>query len=148
MFRVETRQNGFQAALRTVDLIYHNTVRAVRRGHSNAVIGLLMNIFQMLVMIAVFYALFHTAYIGRLHELLDGGTLAGLSAQQYAQLRSGLQAAEQTGLQPDHFDPTLLPYLGATYAASQHAYIVVFLAVSAVGVLGAVATGWLVRRPT
>ncbi|MCB1250103.1 MAG: MFS transporter [Acidimicrobiales bacterium] len=98
--------------------------------------------------IAIFYALFHTAYIGRLHDLLDGGTLAGLSAQQYAQLRSGLQAAEQTGLQPDHFDPTLLPYLGATYAASQHAYIVVFLAVSAVGVLGAVATGWLVRRPT
>ena len=58
MFRVEKRQTGLQAALRTVDLIYHNTVRSVRRGHSNAIIGLLMNIFQMLVLIAVFYALF------------------------------------------------------------------------------------------
>lgn len=57
MFRVDRQQTGLQAAARTLDLIYHNTVRSVRRSHSNALIGLLANIFQTLVFIGVFYAL-------------------------------------------------------------------------------------------
>ncbi|HQU68335.1 MAG TPA: ABC transporter permease [Albidovulum sp.] len=58
MFRVETRQSGFQAACRTLDLIFHNTVRSVRKGHANAFMGLLNNILQTLIFFAVFYALF------------------------------------------------------------------------------------------
>jgi ABC-type polysaccharide/polyol phosphate export permease len=57
MFRVERQQTGFRAAARTLDLIYHNTVRSVRRGHSNALLGLLSNIFQTLIFIGVFYVL-------------------------------------------------------------------------------------------
>ncbi len=57
MFRVETRQTGWLAATRTLDLIYHNTVRSVRRGHSNALIGLINNIVQSLIFIAVFFVL-------------------------------------------------------------------------------------------
>lgn len=58
MFRVETRQDGFARIFRTLDLIFHNTVRSVRRGHANALIGLLSNIVQTLIFFAVFYALF------------------------------------------------------------------------------------------
>lgn len=58
MFRVETRQTRLQSALRTLDLIFHNTVRSVRRGHANATIGLLGDIVQTLIFFAVFYALF------------------------------------------------------------------------------------------
>ena len=58
MFRVETRTSGLNAALKILELIYHNTVRAVRRGHRNATVGLLMNIFQTVVLVAVFYVMF------------------------------------------------------------------------------------------
>lgn len=58
MFRVETRQSGFQAAYRTLDLIFHNTARSVRKGHANALIGLIGNIIQTLIFFAVFYAMF------------------------------------------------------------------------------------------
>jgi len=57
MFRVGRRRTGLQAAGRTLDLIYHNTVRSVRRGHANALMGLITNIIQTLVFIAVFYVL-------------------------------------------------------------------------------------------
>lgn len=98
--------------------------------------------------IAVLYALFHTAYLNRLHVVIDSGRLGDLSDQQYAQLRAALESAEQTGLRPDQFDPAFVPYLRATYEASQHGYVTVFLAVTAIGVLGALVTGWLVRRPS
>lgn len=58
MFRVETRQSGFHRAIRTFDLIFHNTVRSVRRGHANALIGLINNIVQTLIFFAIFYALY------------------------------------------------------------------------------------------
>ncbi len=38
--------------------IYHNAVRLLRRHHGNAVIGLLLNIVQSLIMVAVFYIMF------------------------------------------------------------------------------------------
>ncbi|MCA0271964.1 MAG: ABC transporter permease [Proteobacteria bacterium] len=62
MFRVETRQNGYTKAARTFDLIFHNTVRSVRRGHSNAVIGLFSNIVQTLILFAILFSLF--AFLG------------------------------------------------------------------------------------
>jgi ABC-type polysaccharide/polyol phosphate export permease len=57
MFTVERQHTGLRAAGRTLDLIYHNTVRSVRRGHANALMGLIGNIFQTLTFIAVFYVL-------------------------------------------------------------------------------------------
>jgi len=58
MFRVETRQSGFSRALRTCDLIFHNTVRSLRRGHANALMGLISSIVQTLIFFFVFYALY------------------------------------------------------------------------------------------
>ena len=40
------------------DLIYHSTVRDIRKGHRNALAGLLMNILQTVIMLATFWAMF------------------------------------------------------------------------------------------
>lgn len=45
-------------ALRMADLIYHATVRHVRRDHGNAMIGLLLNIMQTVVFVLAFYFMF------------------------------------------------------------------------------------------
>lgn len=46
------------AAFSLSELTFHAAVRAIRKGHGNAVIGLMMNIFQMLVLVLVFYFVF------------------------------------------------------------------------------------------
>lgn len=58
MFRVETRKTGLGSSLAVLALIYHSTVRWVRRSHNNAVIGLLTNILQTLIFVAAFYFMF------------------------------------------------------------------------------------------
>ena len=58
MFTVETRKSGFNSALAIMELIYHNTVRSVRRGHRHAVIGLLKSILQTVILVIVFYVMF------------------------------------------------------------------------------------------
>lgn len=40
------------------DLIYHGAVRQIRRSHGNAIIGLMLNIAQTLILVAVFYGMF------------------------------------------------------------------------------------------
>ncbi len=55
MFKVEVRKTGLNSALTILELIYHNTVRSIRKGYRNAMIGLLMNIFQTVLFIGVFY---------------------------------------------------------------------------------------------
>ena len=62
-------------------------------------------------------------------------------------MRSALQAAEQTGLQPKHFDQSLVLYLHPAYQASARGYGAAFLAVTAIALVGALSTGVLVRRP-
>jgi len=44
--------------LRIWSLIYHSTVRACRQGHRNALMNLMVNIFQTVVFVAVFYMMF------------------------------------------------------------------------------------------
>jgi len=44
--------------LRLLLLIYHGSVRHVRKSHGNAVIGLLMNILQTVIFVAAFYVMF------------------------------------------------------------------------------------------
>jgi EmrB/QacA subfamily drug resistance transporter len=97
--------------------------------------------------IAGLYALFHSVYVARLHQLIVSGPLPDLTDKQYQSLRSALEAAEQTGLHPNQFDPALRQYLRPAYLASERGYAVAFLAVSAISVVGAVATGLLVRKP-
>jgi ABC-type polysaccharide/polyol phosphate export permease len=58
MFRVEKRKTRIGGAFELLALIFHATVRHVRKTHGNAVIGLLLNIMQTILMVAVFYVMF------------------------------------------------------------------------------------------
>ncbi|MCV6592007.1 MAG: ABC transporter permease [Silicimonas sp.] len=55
MFTAHQNTSLFYGAFRLIELIYHNTVRTVRKGHRDAVFAILANIMQTLVMIAAFY---------------------------------------------------------------------------------------------
>jgi hypothetical protein len=50
--------------------------------------------------IAALYAVFHATYVHRLQHLTQAGSSQGLTPKQGKQLSQALQAAEQTGLQP------------------------------------------------
>ncbi|MGB8812399.1 MAG: ABC transporter permease [Paracoccaceae bacterium] len=55
MFRSETRKSHSRTAWALLELIFHAAVRNVRKTHGNAIIGLLLNIFQTVLMVGVFY---------------------------------------------------------------------------------------------
>jgi ABC-type polysaccharide/polyol phosphate export permease len=58
MLQYERQPGGFFAAIRFFDLLYHSTVRVVRKSSSNALMGLFSNIMQSVVMIVVFFLMF------------------------------------------------------------------------------------------
>lgn len=58
MFRTEVRKTPARTAFAMLELIFHASVRSVRKSHGNAIIGLLMNLVQMVLMIVVFYVMF------------------------------------------------------------------------------------------
>lgn len=53
-----TQNRPSHLILNTLELIYHSIVRDVRKGHKNAVIGMLMNMVQTVIMVLAFYAMF------------------------------------------------------------------------------------------
>ena len=55
MLQYEKSNSGVMSFIRFSDLLFHSTVRVVRKSHSNALVGLLMNILQSVLLIAVFY---------------------------------------------------------------------------------------------
>lgn len=57
MFQVEIPQTRSRTAFAMLDLIYHATVRAVRKDHRNALIGLLLNMLQTVLFVLTFYLL-------------------------------------------------------------------------------------------
>jgi ABC-type polysaccharide/polyol phosphate export permease len=57
MFRIETRKSGLHSAYVILDLIYHSTVRSVRRNHRHALIGLLSNVLQTIIFLGVFFVM-------------------------------------------------------------------------------------------
>jgi ABC-type polysaccharide/polyol phosphate export permease len=57
MFRVDKRKNHFRSFLGLAELIYHNTVRHVRKGSRNAITGLFANVMQTLIFVAAFYVM-------------------------------------------------------------------------------------------
>ncbi len=93
--------------------------------------------------IAGVYAIFHEVYVRRLQHL----TANSLTPHQGQQLRQALQAAEQTGLQPHHFDQTLVRFLIPAFNASKLAYAAVFFSVLVVSALGGLGAWRLVRKP-
>lgn len=58
MFQTRPRRSSFQSALSILELIYHATVRNVRKSHGNAILGLAMSIMQTVILVAVFWLMF------------------------------------------------------------------------------------------
>jgi len=58
MFEVETKQTRARGAFGLLGLIYHATVREVRRNHRNPILGLLINMVQTVVLVLTFFLLF------------------------------------------------------------------------------------------
>lgn len=58
MFTPRRSETMIASAFNTAGLIYHNTVRSVRKGHANAFISLFNNIMQSLILVGVFYLMF------------------------------------------------------------------------------------------
>ncbi|AML50911.1 ABC transporter permease [Falsihalocynthiibacter arcticus] len=59
MFQVQPQKHkGLHTALAILELIYHSTVREVRKSHGNALIGLLLNMMQTVVLVVAFYVMF------------------------------------------------------------------------------------------
>jgi ABC-type polysaccharide/polyol phosphate export permease len=58
MFQPQTRRSTLRAALSMAELVFHVAVRNVRKSHGSPIIGLLMNIFQSVLMVVIFWAMF------------------------------------------------------------------------------------------
>lgn len=57
MFTVERRQNGFSRAFGLAEVIYHATVRSIRKGHGNAIVSLALNILQTIIFVGAFWVM-------------------------------------------------------------------------------------------
>ncbi len=58
MFTPHASKSGIGSAASLLELIYHATVRQIRKSHGNAVIGLIVNMLQAMLFVAVFYVMF------------------------------------------------------------------------------------------
>ncbi len=58
MLQATRHRSRTLSAIKLADLIYHATVRHLRRDHGNAVMGLLLNIAQTVVFVMAFYLMF------------------------------------------------------------------------------------------
>lgn len=61
MFVTKRKTTKRESAYATARLIYHATVRQLRMSHGNAVLGLVINILQSLMMLAVFFVIMNFA---------------------------------------------------------------------------------------
>lgn len=57
-FDVQKRRSRLSVAVSLLEVIYHATVRHLRKSHSNAVVGLLLNMMQTMMLVAVFFFMF------------------------------------------------------------------------------------------
>lgn len=73
MFQVSQDQGTFSQATGLMQVIYHATVRNVRKTHSNALAGILLNMLQTLILVAVFYVMY--AVLGMRGSALRGDFL-------------------------------------------------------------------------
>jgi ABC-type polysaccharide/polyol phosphate export permease len=58
MFRPDTRRTATTSALALLGVIFHASVRSVRKSHRNAAFGLAMNMVQAVLFVVIFLALF------------------------------------------------------------------------------------------
>ena len=58
MFQSQISKSNIGTAVNIAELIYHATVRQLRKSHGNAMVGLIINIFQAVILVGVFYLMF------------------------------------------------------------------------------------------
>ncbi|WP_294606827.1 ABC transporter permease [Roseovarius sp.] len=58
MFRTARPRSNIHSAFVIAELIYHSVVRNIRKGHSNAIMALVMNILTTVIMVMSFYVMF------------------------------------------------------------------------------------------
>ncbi len=58
MFERRVNRTFGQSLLATLELVFHAAVRNIRKTHGNAVVGLLLNISQTVLLVAVFFVMF------------------------------------------------------------------------------------------
>ena len=58
MFRPTVRKTKLRSSWEILELIFHASVRNIRKSNGNAVLGLVMNIVQAVLMVLIFYAMF------------------------------------------------------------------------------------------
>lgn len=58
MFEARPERSGIGSTTTILELIYHATVRNVRKGHGNALYGLAMAVVQTLMLVMIFYVMF------------------------------------------------------------------------------------------
>lgn len=64
MFRPQTAPSTLGLMFSQCELIYHSAVRNVRKTHNNAIIGILLNIMQTIMLVAVFYVMMFVLGLG------------------------------------------------------------------------------------
>ncbi len=58
MFKARRSNSTLGSTFSLLELIYHATVRALRKSHGHAVLGLLSNMFQTMILVLTFYVMF------------------------------------------------------------------------------------------
>tara|TARA_R110002051_G_scaffold292300_1_gene357034 strand:- start:238 stop:1059 length:822 start_codon:yes stop_codon:yes gene_type:complete len=58
MFQSDTKQTTTRTVLGMMELIYHSVVRDVRKTHRNALVGLLLNMMQTVILVLTFFLMF------------------------------------------------------------------------------------------
>ncbi|SMH43661.1 ABC transporter permease [Maritimibacter sp. HL-12] len=75
MFQFQSRRSEgrFSKAISLLETTYHATVRNIRKTHSNALVGIVMNMLQTMILVAVFYVMF--AILGLRGAMIRGDFL-------------------------------------------------------------------------
>ncbi len=57
-FQARKAESRLSRSINLMEVIYHATVRNVRKSHSNALVGILMNMLQTMILVGVFYLMY------------------------------------------------------------------------------------------
>ena len=126
---------GLSLVLTTNDPVSLDTIPEADQGQASGVSATAEQ-FGGALGIAALYSVFHAVYVQQLHEGVNASRLPDLSAASYRALKAGIEAAETTGLRVEAFNVKL------------QAYLVTFLAVAGIALVGSALVAWLVRKPT
>ena len=104
MFRPQaTRPSHVQTGFEFLELIYHATIRNLRKGHGNAIYGLVMNVVQAAMILVIFVVMFSILGMKRTAIRGDFDHRGGLGGAVSADLRDvGDLADLPYALEPDH----------------------------------------------